>query len=526
MNTATHHSKGTRGKGAHLLLLFSLPVTCKVLVIGSELKGWSEFFDDCHFSQTITFQDTAHKYDMVLYHSACASSRRELKHHFEIIADLVTNCGVALFFGRNFFSISTLKKLKRGRIEEIRHQVYIGHKGLSRIIENINAPCQREFIVLPTLEKGEEFIDIGSGCLEIPHYWHFLYHVALHTCGYQFVSEGFLFVSLPHALEKGLLMHAIATHFSNTLFLNKQDIYLERFDLRLRGAMVLFISVGRMGEKYIVRLVSDRESQVIVHRNEQFLEKLHSLPDLKSDIADLLPRPFSHFSYEGCIVFVEGFMPGVPAWKMNSRKMRQKILSEATEFIFDLQCSTKRLIYINEEKYNQLFKFDLDRIREIAPCSLYIMIINNMKKIKSSLLNENIWIVYSHGDYGYGNILVDPKTGVITGVIDWDTGREEELQAIDYINMIVQKCKSENGFSLADAFIKTYNELVYQDALNTIFLYIHEFKCRENFIKLVLNVFIVRYISRASQYPDVFIKEINDYYKIYSFIEKSDCKIN
>ena len=518
----TYPPKEARGKGANLLLLFSLPVNSKVLVIGGELEGWSGVFDDCHFCQDmIPAADTTHRYDMVLYHSGCASSRRQLNLQLKIISSLVRNDGVALFFGRNFFSIATLMKFKEGNLDRLHNQLCIGYKGLSRAVEAIKSPYRRKFLVLPSLENGDEFVGIGSRYLEIPHYWHYLYHIAHRTCGYQFVSDGSLFVNLPHAIEEGMLMHAVATHLAAALEINQLDIHLERFDLRLRGAMVLFVTVGRMGQRYVVRLVSDRKSQVIVSRNQNFLEKLHSLPDVERDIGDLLPRPFCQFFYEGCIVFIESLIVGVPAWKINSLEVRKQIFFDASQFLIQLLTSTTSLVCINDEKIGQIYEVDLKCLKKIAPNFLYSKISYNIHKIKSILLGRNIFLVFSHGDYGYGNILVDSKTGILTGVIDWDTGRTEDLPGIDYMNLLVHKCISENGCGLAGAFKKTCGEVLKRGALDENGIFAAEFQLTGDLLNVVLYSYLIRYMSRAAQYPDVFAGELDDYCDCFSFLENS-----
>ena len=521
--TATTYSpKEARGKGDNLLLLFSLSVHSKVLVIGGELKSWSGVFDHCHFCQDmIPAADTTHQYDMVLYHSGCASSRNQLTLQLKIINTLVKDDGVVLFFGMNFFSIATLMKLKKGKLNRLHHQVCIGYKGLLRAVEAIKLPYRREFLVLPSLENGDEFVGIGSRYLEIPHYWHSLYHITHRTCGYQFVSDGSLFVNLPYAIEDGMLMHAVTKHLAAALEINQLDIHLERFDLRLRGAMVLLVTLGRIGQRYIVRLVSDRKSQAIVNRNQNFLEKLHSLPDVEKEIGDLFPRPLCHFFYEGCSIFIESLIVGVPAWKINSQGVRNQIFFDASKFLIKLLSSTKRLVCINEEKIGQIYEIDLKFLKKIAPYFLFLKISYNLHKIKNILLGRNVFLVFSHGDYGYGNILVDSKTGILTGVIDWDTGRTEDLPGIDYMNLLVHKCRSENECGLAGAFKKTCGEVLKRGALDGNGIFVAEYLVTGDLLIVVLYIYLIRYMSRAAQYPEVFAGELDDYCECFSFLENS-----
>jgi len=55
-----------------------------------------------------------------------------------------------------------------------------------------------------------------------------------------------------------------------------------------------------------------------------------------------------------------------------------------------------------------------------------------------------MYIVFGHGDFGYGNILCDSNTASLTGIIDWDTARDIELPGVDFINLLIQKFRTHN----------------------------------------------------------------------------------
>ena len=55
-----------------------------------------------------------------------------------------------------------------------------------------------------------------------------------------------------------------------------------------------------------------------------------------------------------------------------------------------------------------------------------------------------VFVVFSHGDFGYGNILYDSRTASLSGVIDWDTSRDVELPGVDFINLLIQKFRAKS----------------------------------------------------------------------------------
>ena len=197
-----------RGKGANLLLLLGLPVDSRVLVIGGELEGWHGIFQNGDFQRAwVSMEHHEEEYALVIYHSGSAATRDELDCQLKGIAGLVKGGGT-LVFGSNYFSLSALKKLKKGKRIDPSRKVSIGFSRFRQAIEKAGMPVRHKFMVLPSLESGEEFVEHGSRCLELPHHWHPLYHCAQRAGVFRYVADGALHVCLPWPIESGALMQA------------------------------------------------------------------------------------------------------------------------------------------------------------------------------------------------------------------------------------------------------------------------------------------------------------------------------
>jgi aminoglycoside phosphotransferase (APT) family kinase protein len=59
--------------------------------------------------------------------------------------------------------------------------------------------------------------------------------------------------------------------------------------------------------------------------------------------------------------------------------------------------------------------------------------------------------VWAHGDFGYGNAMVDPRTGALRGIIDWDQARVD-LAGVDLLNFLVQREMGARACSFLAAF--------------------------------------------------------------------------
>jgi hypothetical protein len=57
--------------------------------------------------------------------------------------------------------------------------------------------------------------------------------------------------------------------------------------------------------------------------------------------------------------------------------------------------------------------------------------------LRDSLGGRRVAGSWSHGDYWLGNVLVDPATRVVTGIVDWEHARPHEPSALDLAHLLV-----------------------------------------------------------------------------------------
>lgn len=523
MNSENYEKIG-HGIGDSLLSLVGLPADSQVLVIGAGLKRWAGCFMCGHF-----WIDPDHgeffagKYDLVLYHSGCASSRKIFTKQLKNLKILVKDRGSIIVFCKNFFSFSTLQKVKKGEWRQLYKQVRLGYSGFQRAIRRAGIYCRHEFLALPSLENSEEFVMPGSRFLEIPHYLHPLYHVALKFGGFRLVTDGSVFLISPRFIQDEILMKTVARQIAIAERSGSIDILLERFDIRLRGSMVLFLREKRRKQNYVARVVSANYAINIIRRNYTFLKTLRSNKMLERMLGAQLPRPVCEFSCAGFAFFVETLISGQLAWKVNPSNLRDSIFREASRFSYQLQCATRSLSYIGDETLMDLFDNDVERFDfcKITAPYFYEKILEYIYKIKRALSGKRLFLSVSHGDYGYGNILVDPRTGGITGVIDWDTGRGKDLPGIDFLNMLIQKNRNEKGLGLFEAIVEVTSTVLNNGVLDANMSWEKELYITTDILPVLVYATFLRYMSRAAQYTEVFRSELKDYMRTMKYLQEN-----
>jgi hypothetical protein len=83
-------------------------------------------------------------------------------------------------------------------------------------------------------------------------------------------------------------------------------------------------------------------------------------------------------------------------------------------------------------------------------------------ELHEALLGKRVTVGWTHGDYAPGNLLVDPATGTVSGIVDWELGGTPNLQAIDLVQLVLatralRRCR-EYGEIVTDALAGSWTE--------------------------------------------------------------------
>ncbi len=500
--------------------LLDVPMDGQVLVLGNGFDWVGKFF------KNIQYKILGDQYfDIIFYSPNTEKTNLSIKNKVRALKKNISKRGFLLLLIDNSLSFSTVRHLIKRKAAPQKNRTCTNFISFLYLIRSFGFPCFRTWI--PIVNPGGDFheiVDLKFGKIETIHYEHWLVRFFNQLGIKHYVNDSFLAICGQRSIEDSKIFCQINKIIGGNSGANVIASQLIRFDLRLRGALIAFIKEPNCGEKFIARITGNTKTDLIIRENNAFLSWLYTGNRLPFSLTKCLPCPIGKTSFGSTNIYIEQMMTGVPAWKADSVKLEEKIYQQADKFITEFGLVTSKPVLVDEDVFSEMFQFDINRIEN---CELVGMDFKNrlrglLKKVKEKLLGKTVISVVSHGDYGYGNILVSQTTGELTGIIDWDTGRKTEFFWIDRMNMELQLLIKIKQETLSGALKYLWNRVVDHKDRFTLYnsYYKQRFKVSSQLLQLLIIITLIRFISRSVQYPHLLRHAIIEYENSLKFLAK------
>jgi len=235
-------------------------------------------------------------------------------------------------------------------------------------------------------------------------------------------------------------------------------------------------------------------------------------------ILDLLPTPVFQASDDDTLLFGETRLPGVLAWTLAQGADAVPTRDAALKFLDDIRLQTNSAIPAGCDRIEALFSADLLQIQNatfVSPETRRLLGAE-LVAIRDVFYEAGVEAHASHGDFGPGNLLVDPKTGRLQGVIDWDTARMTDLPGIDRLNFEIQLQRSKHS-SFDRSVAAVWQSGLARDSLAGF--------SSERTRRALFEAAVLRYIIRSLRYPSVYREEAPEFARALEWLRRFDLLI-
>jgi len=205
----------------------------------------------------------------------------------------------------------------------------------------------------------------------------------------------------------------------------------------------VILSLGRPEERHgdVVAVLPLQPSVLERRRHEAaILTRLASLPGAVSAV---VPRMVAHGELHG--------QPYHVISELHGRAIDSPVpgLAEATGeactwlAAFQGLTATERLV--TPEVFAEFFGHPLERAAQMLGGETPAIARRIRARLEPDLLGRRIRTVWTHGDFKIENVLFDPATGRIQGVIDWDLSDAQGLPLIDLLYLLAYNRQLRSG---------------------------------------------------------------------------------
>ena len=442
-------------KATKLCALFGLDEGARVLLIGDGAPDWKDDLDtffshlDCaSTSESVTAVLAADKtYDLIVWTPGLDGSA--FSPWVRPLRRVLTPSGSAFILAENRFAVRYWKRDTSRMLSPLRNAVSTYTRKLDRAgFERI-----RCFLPVPGLATAEQFVSLKSGGIDLSIDASLLERAANKSGLLWTIHDGVAYVvSGPQGGELGLVKE-IEQQLRDAGHRFSKPLQLERFDLRDRGSLILFIRSGTV--RLVCRIAIGQSVDLVIRRNDEWIRRIHENPQISDTIKAAVPRSLGTFDLKSGRAYVETLTPGVISWKLSqSVELERKLFAELASFITRLGFDTHTKTRLESSFVDGLLSFATTRAIDPYVAHECERLCERLRSRVTGIERNLAW---NHGDFGYGNVIVS-NTAVLTGVIDWDQARQG-IAGVDLVNFLVQRERSVKGKSLVDALEEVGNSI-------------------------------------------------------------------
>ncbi|MEO7910341.1 MAG: aminoglycoside phosphotransferase family protein [Roseiflexaceae bacterium] len=269
-------------------------------------------------------------------------------------------------------------------------------------------------------------------------------HVARKELGRQAVFAEQILAQL--ARDGQLGPDAESLHITSTV-LTRSDVLVALIGARTQAEPRLVLKLP---------LTPDAERSTSDHR--QVVVTLHELPELQA-FCEFVPRAIAWGDLQDHPYYLETALPGVGAADLvRGHAEPASMLQDAARLIGKLHLGTVQRRVVDEALFARLAGDDLALLRQMSvgwpEAALLRQKLNQLDELlRSQIAGHELPFSWTHGDFWPGNLLIQPATEAIGGVVDWDRASADQIPLHDLLHLLAYTRKLQRRSELGDEIV-------------------------------------------------------------------------
>jgi len=183
----------------------------------------------------------------------------------------------------------------------------------------------------------------------------------------------------------------------------------------------------------------------------------HNLAGLPDTLRHLIPRPLIDGEYRNVHYFVETLLPGVGASRVEDDSAVNGAVTSAADFVLDLHRATARTgKFFAPEDYDRLVAPHIKAMRAHADSAQRKAVLDDLAAyLRDAFSCRHVLPLVSRvGDLGLSNILIDPVSGSLKGIIDWDRTEERGLPFLDIAHLLSSWLRRRRTWTAGEVLVR------------------------------------------------------------------------
>jgi aminoglycoside phosphotransferase (APT) family kinase protein len=199
------------------------------------------------------------------------------------------------------------------------------------------------------------------------------------------------------------------------------------------GTRMAVVKLGPLGGETLAVLKAPAGAAATASRRREVAALAGLTADPRvADFAGLLPESLAAGSADGQMFTVERALPGVEAHRLvRPAEEDGRALGEAASVIGGLHRRTGCSVVIDGPILDRWID---DRVALATAATRNAAALERLRqRLRDAWMGRTEVVCWVHGDFWTGNVLTDPASGRVTGIVDWEWAGDRELPAHDVV---------------------------------------------------------------------------------------------